>query len=264
MSNSDILQTILARKVEEIRHDQGQIPMEQMQHLAHQADTPRGFVQAMFTKVNAGEAAVIAEIKKASPSKGLIRPDFDPVAIAKSYESGGAACLSILTDKDFFQGNNQYLVDARAAVSLPVIRKDFIIDPYQVVQARALGADCILLIVAALTDEQLSNLHQLATDLGMDVLVEVHDSNELQRALQLNLKLVGINNRNLRTFEVSLQTTLDLLGQIPPQVMVVSESGIFTREDVQTLRSAGVHSFLIGESFMRQADPGAYLAQIFS
>ncbi|HNB90379.1 MAG TPA: indole-3-glycerol phosphate synthase TrpC, partial [Plasticicumulans sp.] len=213
---------------------------------------------------NAELPAVIAEAKRASPSKGLLRDPFDPAAIAASYERHGAACLSVLTDRDYFQGHEDYLVAARAACTLPVIRKDFIVDPYQVVEARAIGADCILLIAAALEDEPMRALHDQARGLGMDVLVEVHDAEELERALALDLDMVGINNRNLRSFEVSLDTTLGLLAQIPGDILVVTESGILERADVARMREAGVHTFLVGEAFMRAPDPGAKLAELFA
>jgi indole-3-glycerol phosphate synthase len=259
----DILQKIIARKREEIAERSRQLSLAEMRERAGTADACRGFVTAIQGKIAAGQAAVIAEIKKASPSKGVIREDFHPAEIAASYEKGGAACLSVLTDKDFFQGSEDYLQQARAACHLPVIRKDFIVDPYQVYEARAIGADCILLIVAALDDAPLQQLAQLATQLGMDVLVEVHDAEELQRALPLNLPLVGINNRNLRTFEVSLQTTLDMLPAIPQDRIVVTESAIHRREDVALMRAQGVNAFLVGEAFMRAEDPGAQLAELF-
>lgn len=265
MNNTpDILQKIIARKREEIAERSQQTSLEEMVDLAKASSACRGFVSAIDAKINSGRAAVIAEIKKASPSKGVIREDFRPAEIATSYERGGAACLSVLTDADFFQGSEEFLKQARSACSLPVIRKDFMIDPYQVYEARAMGADCILLIVAALSDEQLSELAALAADLNLDVLVEVHDADELQRALKLNLRLVGINNRNLRTFEVSLNATLDLLPQIPDGKIVVTESAIHTREDVALMRNHGVNAFLVGEAFMRADDPGAQLATLFS
>jgi indole-3-glycerol phosphate synthase len=264
MSNTpDILKKIIARKHEEIAERSGQVSLDAMIERAAVADPCRGFVAAIRNKIAAGQAAVIAEIKKASPSKGVMREHFVPAEIAVSYEKGGAACLSILTDKDFFQGCEDYLQQARAACSLPVIRKDFIIDPYQVYEARAINADCILLIVAALSDVQLSELAVLATKLGMDVLVEVHDAQELARALPLNLPLVGINNRNLRTFEVSLQTTLDMLNLIPDDRIVVTESAIHSVEDVAQMRAHAVNAFLVGEAFMRADDPGAQLAELF-
>ena len=259
----DILQRIVERKAEEVAQRAAQLPLSSlMEQLVH-ASPARGFVEAMRRRLAAGQAAVIAEVKKASPSKGVIRADFDPAQIARSYEQGGAACLSVLTDIDFFQGADAYLQQARAACSLPVLRKDFIIDPYQVYEARVLGADCILLIAAVLDDQQLQQLSALATELGMDVLVEVHDAEELQRTLPLGLPLVGINNRNLRTFATSLQTTLELLAQIPADRIVVTESGIHATEDVAMMRTHGVHSFLVGEAFMRAAEPGERLAELF-
>ena len=259
----DILKKIIKRKHEEIEESINRVPLERMVELAKFGDKPRGFYQALFAKANKGENAVIAEIKKASPSKGVLREDFDPVEIAKSYEEGGASCLSILTDRDFFQGDPQYLIKARAAVSLPVIRKDFIVDPYQVYEARAMSADCILLIVSCLTDDQLTTLNDLAKSLGMDVLVEVHDLVELNRALELDLPMVGINNRNLRTFEVSLQTTIDLLTEINDDTLVVTESGILSREDVQLMHENNVYGFLVGEAFMRHNNPGQQLQEFF-
>lgn len=266
MSNNppDILKKILARKLEEIAERSAKTPITDLRRLAEQADVPRGFVTALQRKIALGQAGVIAEIKKASPSKGVIRPDFHPADIAKSYASHGAACLSVLTDRDFFQGCEMYLQEARAACALPVLRKDFTIAEYQVLEARAISADCILLIAAALDDAQMRDLAQCAMDLGMDVLVEVHDRAELERALPLGLSLVGINNRNLRTFDVSLQTTLDMLSLIPQDRIVVTESGIFAPEDVRLMRSHNVHAFLVGESFMRAKDPGEKLAELFA
>ena len=259
----DILNKILARKQQEIEARQQQVSLADLQRQADQASAPRGFVAALQLRVDRGQAAVIAEIKKASPSKGVIRENFDPVEIAKSYQAGGASCLSVLTDQDFFQGHEDYLVAARAACELPVIRKDFIVDPYQVVEARAIGADCILLIVAALEDEILAELHSQARSLGMDVLVEVHDRDELERALLLDLELIGINNRDLRTFDTSLDTTIELLELIPAGCLVVTESGIHSREDVALMRQHDVHAFLVGEAFMRKPDPGQGLQELF-
>ena len=260
----DILIKILDRKREEIEERSDSVSLSELKDRIESASSPRGFVSAIETKISLGQPAVIAEIKKASPSKGVIRHDFDPVAIAQSYEKGGAACLSVLTDVDFFQGSDAYLLLAREACSLPVIRKDFIIDPYQVYEARAISADCILLIVAALTDDQLKELSQLAAELGLDVLVEVHDEQELDRALQLDTRLIGINNRNLRTFEVSLQTTIDLLPKIPDDRIVVTESAIHKPEDVALMRQHNVNTFLVGEAFMRADNPGIRLAELFS
>ncbi|MEW5838103.1 MAG: indole-3-glycerol phosphate synthase TrpC [Pseudomonadota bacterium] len=268
MSKPDILQTILQRKQEEVRERRAQTPLSTLHaSIAAQQDPVRGFAAAMRAKIEGNAAAVIAEIKKASPSKGLLRADFQPAAIAQSYAQGGAACLSVLTDRDFFQGGEAYLQQARAACELPVIRKDFIIDAYQVVEARAIGADCILLIVSALDDAQLHALHDLARELGMDVLVEVHDREEMQRALQLTADwshtLLGVNNRSLRTFEVSLDTTLNMLDMIPEGALLVCESGIHSREDVALMRRHGVNAFLVGEAFMRADDPGAKLKELF-
>ena len=227
-------------------------------------DTPRDFVGALRSRIAAGRPAVIAEIKKASPSKGVLRPIFDPPAIAARYEAGGATCLSVLTDRDYFQGAPEFLTTARAACTLPALRKDFIIDEYQIAEARALGADCILLIVAALDDARLATLEACAHALDMAVLVEAHDGAELERALRLRTPLIGINNRNLRTFEVSLDTTLGLLARIPGDRLVITESGILAPGDVQLMRGHGVHAFLVGEAFMRAADPGAALATLFA
>lgn len=263
MSQADILQRILQTKQQEIAERSAQRSLAQVQELAIAADPVRGFLRAMQSKIQAGQAAVIAEIKKASPSKGVIRADFDPPSIAQSYARGGAACLSVLTDKPYFQGHENYLQAARAACTLPVIRKDFMIDPYQIYEARAIGADCILLIVSALNDQQLNELYTLAIELGMDVLIEVHDRDELRRTIPLNAPLIGINNRNLRTFVTSLNTTLDLLAEVPSNTLLVTESGIHTQADVQLMREHQVNAFLVGEAFMRAADPGAELANLF-
>ncbi len=260
----DILKRIIARKHEEIEQRSRDVPLEVLHERAQAADNPRGFCRALERKMLQGEPAVIAEIKKASPSKGVLREAFDPAAIARSYEEGGAACLSVLTDADFFQGSEAALVAAREACLLPVIRKDFIVDPYQVTEARAIGADCILLIVAALEDDELAGLHGQAVALGMDVLVEVHDRQELHRALAMSPMLLGINNRDLRTFDVSIDTTIKLLEDIPEGTTVVTESGILTAADVMRMRTAGVHTFLIGEAFMRAEEPGQALQSMFS
>ncbi|HWS02951.1 MAG TPA: indole-3-glycerol phosphate synthase TrpC [Gammaproteobacteria bacterium] len=260
----DILQKILARKAEEVAACAARVPLSAIREQAADADAPRGFIAALERHIASGHAGVIAEIKKASPSKGVLREHFDPPAIARSYAAGGAACLSVLTDIDFFQGADEYLQQARAACGLPVLRKDFMIDVYQVYETRALGADCILLIVSALADAQLAELAALAAQLGMDVLVEVHDADELERALRLPCRMIGINNRNLRTFELRLETTLDLLKQIPDDRLVVTESGIHTRADVALMRDHNVHAFLVGESFMRADDPGQKLAELFA
>lgn len=263
-STPTILKTIIERKWEEVSAGRRRRGFNDLVDAAQAAAPIRPFTAALQSKVAAGEAAVIAEAKKASPSKGVIRPDFDPAAIAASYAEGGAACLSVLTDRDFFQGANAYLQQARAACDLPVIRKDFMVDPYQIVEARALDADCVLLIVAALADSQMAELAACAAEHEMDVLVEVHDAAELERALRLELPMVGINNRNLHTFEVSLQTTLNLLQQIPAGQLVVTESGISSSDDVALMRSHDVHGFLVGESFMRAPDPGAQLKALFA
>ncbi len=260
---SDILNKILATKHEEITKALVAKPLDKLREEAYAQTDPRDFVGNLLRKTEADKPAVIAEIKKASPSKGVIREDFKPAQIAKSYEKGGAACLSVLTDEQYFQGSAQYLKEARAACKLPVLRKDFMIDPYQVYEARAMGADCILLIVAALELKQMHVLEEVSHDLGMAVLVEVHNADELELALQLETPLIGINNRNLRTFDVTLQTTLDLLKVLPEDRFVVTESGIFTPEDVALMRSNNVHAFLVGEAFMRQPDPGAELARVF-
>jgi indole-3-glycerol phosphate synthase len=259
----DILKRILARKIEEIDERNRTLGLRELEQRVADADAPRGFINALEQKLNAGLAAVIAEIKKASPSRGLLREDFDPAQIAVSYQKGGAACLSVLTDVDFFRGADAYLQQARAACTLPVLRKDFTIDPYQVYEARVLGADCILLIVAALGDAMLLELLQLAGHLGMDTLVEVHDEAELERALAIPARLLGINNRDLRSFETSLDVTLGFLDRIPDDRIVVTESGIHTVEDVALMRSHGVHTFLVGEAFMRAPEPGEKLRELF-
>jgi indole-3-glycerol phosphate synthase len=259
----DILKKILARKVEEIDERSRRLGLRELERRVEDTDVPRGFINGLEQKLDAGRAAVIAEIKKASPSRGVLRADFDPGQIAVSYEKGGAACLSVLTDVDFFRGADAYLQQARAACSLPVLRKDFTIDPYQVYEARILGADCILLIVAALGDVMLLELLQLAEHLGMDALVEVHDAQELERALAIPARLVGINNRDLRSFETSLDVTLGFLDRIPDDRIVVTESGIHSVEDVALMRANGVHTFLVGEAFMRAPEPGEKLRELF-
>ncbi len=262
-SRADILNRILARKTEEIAANRLAVPIDRIRQQLATASTPRGFIKSLQEKQASGLAAVIAEIKKASPSKGVIREDFDPAQIARSYAKGGAACVSVLTDRDFFQGHDDYLLAARDACSLPVLRKEFIIDSYQVFEARVLGADCILLIVAALDDDALTKLYALSGELGMDTLVEVHDQSELERAMRLDLDMIGINNRNLHTFETQLSTTLDLLDQIPGGCLVVTESGIHSSEDVKLMRDHGVNSFLVGEAFMRAHEPGSELRALF-
>lgn len=261
---ADILNRILIRKSQEIEQRQLERTLPELEKAVIKASPVRGFVRALQARMAQNKPAVIAEIKKASPSKGIIRQDFHPTDIARSYQQGGAACLSVLTDIDFFQGSDEYLVAARKASTLPVIRKDFIIDPYQVLEARALGADCILLIVAALDQPRLVELYQLAIELGMDVLVEVHDEPEMERALELNLPMVGVNNRNLRTFETSLDTTLNLLTMVPGNCFVVTESGIHTLQDVRLMQAHKVNAFLVGEAFMRADNPGKALSEIFS
>ncbi len=261
--SSDILKTILETKAQEVSAARGRTSEAQLLADIRSAEPPRGFLAGLRAKRDQGHAAVIAEIKKASPSKGVIREDFQPALHAQQYARGGAACLSVLTDAQYFQGAPQYLKDARAACSLPVLRKDFMVDPYQVLEARAWEADCILLIVAALGDSQLAELEAAAVELGMDVLVEVHDRAELDRALRLRSPLLGINNRSLRSFETRLDTTLGLLSSVPTDRLLVTESGIHTREDVTHMREHGVHAFLVGEAFMRQPDPGQALAELF-
>ena len=260
---SDILQKILARKAEEVAERRARVSIEELAARARDLPEPRDFIGALEAKIAAGLPAVIAEVKKASPSKGVLRADFRPAEIARSYERGGAACLSVLTDVDFFQGADAYLQEARAACALPVLRKDFVVDPYQVVEARALGADCILLIVAALDDAALMDLTLLASELDLAVLVEVHDAAELERALDLPTALVGINNRNLRDFSVSLDTTLALKDRVGDERLLVTESGILAPADVARMRGQGVQAFLVGEAFMRAADPGDALRALF-
>jgi indole-3-glycerol phosphate synthase len=261
---TDILQRILAVKREEVAQASAAKPLAVLEREAKQAPPVRDFVGALRAKIAAGQAAVIAEIKKASPSKGVLRADFRPAEIARSYAQHGAACLSVLTDRQFFQGEPAYLVEARAASGLPVLRKDFMIDPYQVVEARAMGADCILLIVAALDLQRMRELERVAQALGMAVLVEVHDGAELALALELQTPLVGVNNRNLRTFETRLETTLDLLPRVPADRLLVTESGILAPQDVARMRSSAVHAFLVGEAFMRARECGAELARLFA
>jgi len=259
----DILKRICARKLEEVEQRRAATPLEMLKQRIDTASPVRGFADALKQRVASGKAAIISEIKKASPSKGILRENFDPAAIAKSYAENGATCLSVLTDIDFFQGADEYLQQARAACDLPVLRKDFMLEPYQVYESRVLGADCILLIVAALTDTQLEELYTLANELGMDVLVEIHSAEELARAQPLSLPMIGINNRNLHTFETSLQTTIELLPRIAPECLVITESGIHSRADVEMMQANKVNAFLIGEAFMRQDDPGAGLQKLF-
>ncbi|HET6804552.1 MAG TPA: indole-3-glycerol phosphate synthase TrpC [Frateuria sp.] len=262
---TDILQRILARKAEEIAERGATLSLAELASRIDDLPPTRGFAAAMEDRLAAGLPAVIAEVKKASPSKGVIRADFDPAAIARSYAAGGATCLSVLTDREFFQGSEDYLKQAREACALPLLRKDFIIDPYQVYEARAIGADCILLIVAALDDATLLELSLLAAELDLDVLCEVHDAAELERALALPVPLIGVNNRNLRTFETTLDTSLALKPRMADDDRVlVAESGIHTREDVARLRQAGIHAFLVGEAFMRAEDPGQALDRLFA
>ena len=260
---ADILEKIIATKHRELNAALQASPLLAVKAAAEAATKPRDFIAVICAKIAAGNAAVIAEIKKASPSKGVIRADFNPSEIAKSYAAGGAACLSVLTDVEYFQGSAEYLKQARAACKLPVLRKDFMIDAYQVYEARAMGADCILLIAAAIDLAKMRELESIAHKLGMAVLVEVHDGEELALALQLETPLLGINNRNLRTFDVTLQTTLNLLPRIAKDKIIVTESGIFTADDVALMRKNNVHTFLVGEAFMRQDDPGAELAKVF-
>ena len=258
-----ILKKIILRKLEEIQAGCDKISLREMKKRALLAPETRSFVGAMQAKLDSGQSAVIAEIKKASPSKGVLREPFDPVEIAQSYAKNGAACLSVLTDKDFFQGSNAYLQQVRESVALPIIRKDFIVDDYQVYEARAIGADCILLIAAAIGDAQMSELTQTAMTLDMDVLIEVHNEEELERALRLPLPMIGINNRDLHSFGVSLDNTIRMLDKIPEDRIVITESGILGKEDVQKMRSHSVNSFLVGEAFMRAEEPGKKLSELF-
>ena len=260
---ADILQRILTVKAHEVVQAKARCPLEDVRVRAHAQSPVRDFVGAMRAKIAAGKPAVISEIKKASPSKGVLREDFDPAGIAASYASHGAACLSVLTDEQFFQGNMEHLRAARAACAVPVLRKDFVVDPYQVYESRAAGADCILLIVAALDKVRMRELEQLAIELGLAVLVEVHDGFELDGALELSTPLIGINNRNLRTFETRLKTTLGLLDRVPSERLVITESGILKREDVALMREHAVNGFLVGEAFMRAPDPGVELERLF-
>ncbi len=263
MNKSDILSEILQHKATEVSARVKKTPLSEVRKQAGLASPTRGFADAVETAINEGRAAVIAEIKKASPSQGVLREDFWPAEIARSYELAGAACFSVLTDEKYFQGADAYLQQVRTACSLPALRKDFVVDPYQVYEARSLGADCILLIVSTLDDAQLRDFYHLARELSMDVLVEVHDEQELDRALGLRAALVGINNRNLRTFETRLETTLELLDKIPDDRIVVTESGIHTQADVARMRENKVNAFLVGETFMRAEDPGAKLIELF-
>ena len=264
MSVPTVLEKILARKSEEVAERRARVSLAALEAQAKSADVPRGFANALIAQAKLKQPAVIAEVKKASPSKGVIRENFVPAEIAASYEKGGATCLSVLTDIDYFQGSDLFLQQARAACKLPVIRKDFMVDPYQIVEARALGADCVLLIVSALDDVKMAELAAVAKSVGLDVLVEVHDGDELERALKtLDTPLVGVNNRNLHTFDVSLETTLDLLPRIPRDRLVITESGIVNRADVELMEISGVYSFLVGETFMRAENPGAELQRLF-
>ncbi|MBT7427449.1 MAG: indole-3-glycerol phosphate synthase TrpC [Betaproteobacteria bacterium] len=262
-STSNILNKILDTKREEIRLTSGYRPLSELEVEVQSAPSVRDFEVAIRSKIAAGQSAVIAEVKKASPSKGVIREHFDPIEIAQSYERHGAACLSVLTDRDYFMGAAEYLVAARSATQIPVLRKDFIIDPYQIYEARCMGADCILLIVAALEQSQMENLERIAMQLGMSVLVEAHSREEFERATRLQTMLIGVNNRDLRSFETSLQTTLSLLSDLPSGRILITESGIHRREDVALMRDRGVNAFLVGEAFMRQQDPGLALKSLF-
>lgn len=259
-----ILEEIVAHKSTEVAAAKKAVSLAELEQRFPPPESQRGFAAAMTASVSAGRAAIIAEIKKASPSKGIIREDFDPAAHARDYAAHGATCLSILTDEKYFQGHNDFLIAGRAACELPVIRKDFMIDPYQIAESKALGADCILLIVAALDNVQLKELATYANEIAIDILVEVHNSAELEQALELEADLVGINNRNLHTFETSLQTTLDLALQVPEEKLIVTESGINSSEDVKLMVDSGIYGFLVGESFMRAPEPGTKLKDIFA
>ena len=263
MNTPTILKKIIDRKWQEVKERSANVSINELANQAKYSDKPRGFKAALEAKIAAGDPAVISEIKKASPSKGVLREHFVPADIAQSYEQGGAACLSVLTDVDFFQGSDAFLQQARNACSLPVLRKDFMVDPYQIVEARAIEADCILLIVSALSDAQMQELNHCALELGMDVLVEVHDEAEFERAMDLPPNILGINNRNLHTFDLSLDTTFNLLPKVPKGTLLVTESGILGQEDVKAMRDKNVHSFLVGETFMRADDPGAHLKKLF-
>ncbi|ATX75577.1 indole-3-glycerol phosphate synthase [Reinekea forsetii] len=258
-----ILNEILDRKVQEVQQRKRIKSMRDLEQEFDRYAPPRGFTQALLNKIDQGQAAVIAEIKKASPSKGVLREPFIPQAIAESYERGGAACLSVLTDADFFQGHEDYLIQVRETVGLPVIRKDFLIHPYQIAEAKAIGADCVLLIVSALDPIQLRDLHAQAIAYGMEVLIEVHDASELRVALTVDNRLIGVNNRNLHTFEVSLQTTLDLKEMLDPERLLVTESGILSGADVRLMRDNQINAYLVGEAFMRADQPGDKLAELF-
>ena len=260
---ADVLTRILARKQEELREQKNKISLVDLKKMAGDSDPPRGFYRELMSTIEAGKPAVIAEIKKASPSRGVLRRDFDPSLIASSYANAGATCLSILTDQDFFQGNNQHIKLAKEACQLPVLRKDFMIDPYQIYESKVVGADCILLIVAALTDNQLKEMTEIANELDMDVLVEVHDREELERGLVLRTPLIGINNRDLHTFDTDINTTINLLVDVFPDRTVVTESGIHTKEHVSMMRKHGVNAFLVGEALISANDPGEKLNELF-
>ncbi|WP_428087648.1 indole-3-glycerol phosphate synthase TrpC [Candidatus Thioglobus sp.] len=265
MTNTpDILKKIIARKEQEIKEAIKLIPYNTMMETAYEDRTTRDFYQALKDKVDLKQNAIIAEIKKASPSKGVLREDFNPIEIAKSYAQHGAACLSILTDKDFFQGDDKYISEVQSVVTLPILRKEFIIEAYQVFQSRVLGADCILLIAACLEDQRMEDLAMLAISCHMDVLIEVHNLEELKRVQQLRLPMIGINNRNLKTFDVTLQTTIELIDAVEDDTMIITESGIFTSQDVKLMKDHDIHAFLVGEAFMKQSDPGQALKEIFS